>query len=453
MCFMFRPVLDAGPGAEANPVFYAANARQIQSFQIVYPKARHTNNGFQNTPLNKDFFDAVVGNPPFGNQALYDPDYPELKKFSIHNYFISKSLDLLREGGVGAFVVSRYFMDAVDPSVREHIAQSADFLGAVRLPETAFRQNALTDVTTDIVFFQKNSSENKRSKDWTRTASIVAEDHKNGGTKPATVNSYFAANPGQIIGKMAYSGGMFHDALNCVADAPLMDLGHEITKRLEALPGNLYVPRTEAVENAVADARNEEFISSAYFQSLKMGALCVEPQSQKIVFKTAGDFGGGSYDVHPVKNDTARQRLASMIQVRDTLRDFKAKKIVSAIVGDNNTVIVNEVKPVKRAKPKYPEGCIGHDTNKANYIGYLVGKYHEYKVAEVGKAKMNYAIFLSSIKRQFSMGGTRTIYNIPIEKFEEVCSVIKKRIDGTILGKNKGKTQRNYSSFDEYVAK
>lgn len=133
--------------------------------------------------------------------------------------------------------------------------------------------------------------------------------------------------------------------------------------------------------------------------------------------------------------------------------DFKVKKIVSAIVGDNNTVIVNEVKPAKRAKPKYPEGCIGYDTNKANYIGYLVGKYHEYKVAEVGKAKMNYAIFLSSIKRQFSMGGTRTIYNIPIEKFEEVCSVIKKRIDGTILGKNKGKTQRNYSSFDEYVAK
>ncbi len=290
--------------------------------KYLYPKARHTNNGFQNTPLNKDFFDAVVGNPPFGNQSLYDPDYPELKKFSIHNYFISKSLDLLREGGVGAFVVSRFFLDAVDPSVREHISQYADFLGAVRLPETAFRQNALTDVTTDIVFFQKNSSESKRSKDWTRTASIVAEDYKNGGTKPATVNSYFAANPGQVIGKMAYSGGQFQDALNCVADAPLMDLGHEIAKRLGALPGNLYVPRTEAVENAATAALNEEFISSAYFQSLKMGALCVEPQSRKIIFKTAGDFGSGSYDVHPVKNDTARQRLASMIQIRDTLREL-----------------------------------------------------------------------------------------------------------------------------------
>lgn len=134
--------------------------------------------------------------------------------------------------------------------------------------------------------------------------------------------------------------------------------------------------------------------------------------------------------------------------------DFKAKKIVSAIVGDNNTVIVKEAKPAPKAKPnKYPEGCIGFDTNKANYVGYLVDRYHKYKEAEVGKAKMNYAIFLSSIKRQFSMGGTRTIYNIPIEKFEELCSVIKKRIDGTILGKNKGKTQRNYSSFDEYLLK
>ena len=290
--------------------------------QYLYPKARHVNNGFQGAGLTSPVFDAVVGNPPFGKQSLYDPDYPELKKFSIHNYFISKSLGLLREGGVGAFVVSRFFLDAADPSVREHISQYADFLGAVRLPETAFRQNALTDVTTDIVFFQKNTGENKRGKEWTRTASIVAEDHKDGGTKPATVNSYFAANPGQIIGKMAYSGGMFHDALNCVSDAPLMDLGHEIAKRLEALPGNLYVPHTEAVENTVTEERNEDFISSAYFQSLKMGALCVEPQSRKVVFKTAGDFGGGSYDVYQVKNDTARQRLASMIQIRDSLREL-----------------------------------------------------------------------------------------------------------------------------------
>ena len=133
--------------------------------------------------------------------------------------------------------------------------------------------------------------------------------------------------------------------------------------------------------------------------------------------------------------------------------DFKAKKIVSAFVGNNNTVIVKEAKPAKKGKHQYPEGCIGYDVIKANYISYLIDKYHKYKEADVGKAKMNYAIFPSSIKRQFSIGKTRTIYNIPIEKFEEVCFFIKKRIDGTILGKIKGKTQRNYSSFDEYVLK
>ena len=133
--------------------------------------------------------------------------------------------------------------------------------------------------------------------------------------------------------------------------------------------------------------------------------------------------------------------------------DFKAKKIVSAFVGDNNTVIVKESKPAPKNKPQYPEGCIGSDVIKANYISYLIDKYHKYKEADVGKAQMNYAIFPSSIKRQFSIGKTRTIYNIPIEKFEEVCSFIKKRIDGTVLGKIKGRTQKNYSSFDEYIVK
>lgn len=290
--------------------------------KYLYPQARHLNTGFQNASLRPGGLDVVVGNPPFGNQSLYDPDFPELKKFSIHNYFIAKSLSLLREGGVGAFVVSRFFLDAADPSVREHISQYADFLGAVRLPETAFRQNALTDVTTDIVFFRKNSGEQKRSKDWVSTASIIAEDHKNGGTRPATVNTYFAANPDQVIGKMAYSGGMFRDALNCVTETPLLDLGQEISKRLKALPPDQFVPRAEAVESVVAVERNQEFISSAYFQSLKTGALCLEPESRKIVFKTSGSFGDGGYDFLPVKNETARQRLAAMIQTRDTLREL-----------------------------------------------------------------------------------------------------------------------------------
>jgi N12 class adenine-specific DNA methylase len=289
--------------------------------KYLYPKARHLNNGFQNVELQGARFDLVVGNPPFGKQTLYDPNFPELRNFSIHNYFLAKSLSLLRPGGIGAFVVSRFFMDAADPAAREHIAEYADLLGAVRLPETAFRQNALTDVTTDILFFRKHDGPRIRSTDWTQTATIEALDTKEGGTRPAVINKYFAELPGQIIGSMVYSGGMFQDALNCVAPSDI-DLGAEISKRVQVLPPMQYVPRTESAEEATSEKRNEGFIASDYFQSLKMGAFCVEPQSRKIVFKVAGGFGEASYEELPVKNDGARQRLASMIQIRDSLRDL-----------------------------------------------------------------------------------------------------------------------------------
>ena len=290
--------------------------------KYLYPKALQINNGFQNTNSKATIFDAVVGNPPFGNQSLYDPDFPEMRKFSVHNYFLAKSINLLREGGVAAFVVSRYFMDAVDSSAREHISQYADFLGAVRLPETAFRQNALTDVTTDIVFFQKNSGEKLHSRDWVNTASIEVDDLKNGGRRPATVNSYFVGNPRQIIGTLAYSGGMFEGALNCLPDPAHTDLGQEIAARLDVLPADCFVPQEENPLNTEVRVRNSDFIRSPYFQSLKADALCVEPQSRKIVFKTAAAFGESDYDIFPVKNETARLRLVSMIQIRDTLREL-----------------------------------------------------------------------------------------------------------------------------------
>lgn len=278
--------------------------------KYLYPKALHINNGFQVTNNKSAIFDAVVGNPPFGNQSLYDPDFPELRKFSVHNYFLAKSVSLLREGGIAAFVVSRYFMDSADPSAREHISQYADFLGAVRLPETAFRQNALTDVTTDIVFFQKNSGEKLYSRDWVNTASIEVDDLKNGGRRPATINSYFVENPRQIIGTLVFSGGMFEGALNCLPDPAHADLGQEIAARLDVLPADCFIPRGEDPLNTEVRVRNADFIRSPYFQSLKTDALCVEPQSRKIVFKT----------------DAAEGRMATLRQRFNSQYDAFVKK-------------------------------------------------------------------------------------------------------------------------------
>lgn len=128
-------------------------------------------------------------------------------------------------------------------------------------------------------------------------------------------------------------------------------------------------------------------------------------------------------------------------------------RVGNAVVGDNNKVTIKNVIPKKTTKIKYPEGCIGYDNIKGNYIGYLITRYHEYKEYEVGKANMNYARFGSDLKRIFKIGKNRSIYNVPIDRFDELSSYIQIRIDGTKLAQiNKGKARtKNYETFEEYV--
>lgn len=123
--------------------------------------------------------------------------------------------------------------------------------------------------------------------------------------------------------------------------------------------------------------------------------------------------------------------------------------VENAIVGDNNNISIKQTK--KTVKQKYPEGCIGFDTIKANYIGHLIKRYNEYKEYEVGKENMNYAAFSSHLKKRYKIGPTRTLYNLPIEKFEELTIYIQTRIDKTTLAKMKGRGHKNYSTFSEYA--
>jgi hypothetical protein len=125
-------------------------------------------------------------------------------------------------------------------------------------------------------------------------------------------------------------------------------------------------------------------------------------------------------------------------------------KIEHAVIGDNNTVNIVKKKTVKS---KYPEGCIGFDNTKANYIGYLISRYNEYKEYEIGKENMVYGLLPTNLKKKYKIGQTRTIYNLNIEKFGELADEIKKRIDGTMLAKiKKGKGElKNYDSFEEYI--
>ena len=123
-------------------------------------------------------------------------------------------------------------------------------------------------------------------------------------------------------------------------------------------------------------------------------------------------------------------------------------KVGNAVVGDNNRISIKN--SPKKQKAKYPEGCIGFDTVKANYIAHLIKRYNEYKEYEVGKGNVRYGVLGAHLKKRYKIGPTRTIYNVPITRFDELSHYIQSRIDGTKLAKIKGRTHKNYSDFDDY---
>ena len=158
----------------------------------LYPEANITVAGFETTS-QRDFYDLAVGNVPFGNYKVNDKAYNQLG-FSIHNYFFAKALDQVRPGGVVAFVTSRYTMDSKDSSARKYLAQRADLLGAVRLPNNAFKANTGTEVVSDILFLQKLERPIDREPEWVQV-----------GQTPEgfTVNQYFVDHPEMILGELS----------------------------------------------------------------------------------------------------------------------------------------------------------------------------------------------------------------------------------------------------------
>ncbi|OCN01008.1 hypothetical protein A7X67_01490 [Clostridium sp. W14A] len=165
----------------------------------LYPKANITVNGFEKTEFPDDFFDLMVGNVPFGGYQLADRRYDRYK-FQIHDYFIAKSLDKVRPGGLMAFLTSKGTMDKQNQDVRRYIAQRAELLGAVRLPNTSFLKNAGTEVTSDVLFFQKRDRLSFEEPDWLEIG--TTEDG-------VPVNQYFLDHPEMMLGTMAFSSRMY----------------------------------------------------------------------------------------------------------------------------------------------------------------------------------------------------------------------------------------------------
>ena len=179
--------------------------------RLLYPKANITVDGYEKTAFPNDFFDAAVGNVPFGQYKVADKKYDKYN-FLIHDYFFGKTLDQVRPGGVIAFVTSKGTMDKENPKVRKYIAQRAELLGAVRLPNTAFKANAGTEVTSDILFLQKRDRIVDIEPDW-----VHLSQDKNG----IAMNSYFVEHPEMVVGSMEMVSGPYGMESTCVPDDSL----------------------------------------------------------------------------------------------------------------------------------------------------------------------------------------------------------------------------------------
>ena len=208
----------------------------------LYPKANITVDGYEKTSFPNDFFDAAVGNVPFGQYKVADKKYDKYN-FLIHDYFFGKTLDQVRPGGVIAFITSKGTMDKENPKVRKYIAQRAELLGAVRLPNTAFKANAGTEVTSDILFLQKRDRIVDIEPDW-----VHLSQDENG----IAMNSYFVEHPEMVVGSMEMVSGPYGMESTCVPDDSL-PFEEQLQKSLSFIEGSY--------EEIELEELNEELIA------------------------------------------------------------------------------------------------------------------------------------------------------------------------------------------------
>lgn len=216
--------------------------------QQLYPNERIQIKGFEQTSFNNNSFDVVIGNVPFGDYRVSDKTYDK-HNFKIHDYFAAKSVDKVKPGGVVALVTSKYTMDKLNEKARRYLAERCDLLGAVRLPNDAFKKNAGTEVTTDILFLKKRETMTVEVPDWV---------HMSETADGIPCNKYFADNPDMVLGKMAWDErmkGKYGDdsrVTTCIADESI-PLSQQLKAAIAKIEGNIETVKAEEKRRDEAD--------------------------------------------------------------------------------------------------------------------------------------------------------------------------------------------------------
>ena len=266
----------------------------------LYPQADITVAGFETTD-RRDFYDLAVGNVPFGQYKVNDKAYNKLG-FSIHNYFFAKAIDQVRPGGVVAFVTSRYTMDSKDSTARKHMAERADLLGAIRLPNNAFRANAGTDVVSDIIFLQKRDCPIDHEPDWVQL----------GKTEDGfAINQYFVDHQEMILGVLSTESTQYGREELTVAPLEGISLADQLAEAVQHIEGQYTEVEVETPD--IADAENEKHILPADPEVKNFSYTVVDGE----VF-----YRENSVMTQVELSDTAKGRVTGMVELRQIVNDL-----------------------------------------------------------------------------------------------------------------------------------
>ena len=268
--------------------------------QKLYPQADITVAGFETTD-RRDFYDLAVGNVPFGQYKVNDKAYSKLG-FSIHNYFFAKAIDQVRPGGVVAFVTSRYTMDSKDSTARKHMAERADLLGAIRLPNNAFKANAGTEVVSDIIFLQKRDRPIDHEPDWVQL----------GKTEDGfAINQYFVDHPEMMLGELTTESTQYGREELTVAPLEGISLADQLAEAVQHIKGQYTEVEVEIPD--IADAENEKHILPADPDVKNFSYTVVDGE----VF-----YRENSVMTQVELSDTAKGRVTGMVELRQIVNDL-----------------------------------------------------------------------------------------------------------------------------------
>ena len=268
--------------------------------QKLYPEANIKVAGFETTD-RRDFYDLAVGNVPFGNYKVNDKAYNKLN-FSIHNYFFAKAIDQVRPGGIVAFVTSRYTLDSKDSAARKHIAERADLLGAIRLPNNAFRANAGTDVVSDIIFLQKRDRPIDYEPAWVqlgKTADGIA------------INSYFADHPEMILGKLTTESTQYGKEEATVVPIEGANLADQLREAVQQLEGQYLEAAAEVPDIAETEAERRTLPADPDVKNFSYTVVEGEVYYRENSVMTQVELSGN-----------AKDRVVGMVELRQIVNEL-----------------------------------------------------------------------------------------------------------------------------------